>query len=302
MIRTIALQLFRWIRLGAVGVVFTDLVVDILPLHWTWAVWGEPTGAWYWVRQGATLLVLTYLVELGANIVGGRRRARDLAAAIEDPDAVIENPKAAGKYCGGPVSLAAPVTGEWQAVNSPADRVPSHGTHWGGQGYAIDLTGVPDAAPAFSLWRFRRPEEFPAFDSPVLAPADGTVVRVVDARRDHRARTSILGLLYFFLIEQIVRSFAPDSFTFGNHVVIEMADGVFAELCHLRAGSILVRPGDSVHAGQPIARVGNTGNSTEPHLHFQLMDSLDSTTARGIPFTWTGIGVPHTGERFAVPA
>ncbi|GAB4588288.1 M23 family metallopeptidase [Nocardia sp. IFM 10818] len=297
MIRTLALQIFHWTRLAATAVVLVDLVRYFGPLDWSWTVWGEPTGVWRWIREGATLLMLTYLVELVYNIATGRRRARaeESAAAVPLTGDRSGDPRAT-------VPLAAPISGEWTAVNSPADRVPSHGTHWGGQSHAIDLTGNADAAPSFSYWRLRRPEEFPAFDSPVLAPADGTVVKAVDLRRDHRARTSILGLLYFFLVEQIVRSFAPDSFTFGNHVVIELADGVFAELCHLRAGSILVRPGDSVRAGQPVARVGNSGNSTEPHLHFQLMDSLDPASARGIPFTWTGIGVPRTGERFAVPA
>ncbi|WP_067535219.1 M23 family metallopeptidase [Nocardia crassostreae] len=297
MIRIIALQIFHWTRLAAVAVVLVDLALWISPLDWSWAFWGEPTGVWRWVREAATLLFLTYLIEWVYNVVTGRRRAKaeETAAAVPLTGDRSGAPRAT-------VPLAAPISGEWTAVNSPADRVPSHGTHWGGQSHAIDLTGNPDAAPSFSYWRLRRPEEFPAFDSPVLAPADGTVVKVVDLRRDHRARTSLLGLLYFFVVEQIVRSFAPDSFVFGNHVVIELADGVFAELCHLREDSILVRPGDRVRAGQPIARVGNSGNSTEPHLHFQLMDSLDPTSARGIPFTWTGIGVPRSGERFAVPA
>jgi murein DD-endopeptidase MepM/ murein hydrolase activator NlpD len=71
---------------------------------------------------------------------------------------------------------------------------------------------------------------------------------------------------------------------------------------HLRRGSLTVRPGDRVRAGQPIARCGNSGNSTEPHVHFQLMDGPDLDAARGIPFTWRGIGVPGNGETFTAPA
>ncbi|CAL9507852.1 hypothetical protein GCM10010266_64400 [Streptomyces griseomycini] len=54
-------------------------------------------------------------------------------------------------------------------------------------------------------------------------------------------------------------------------------------------------------AGQVIARVGDSGNPTEPHLHFQLVDGPDPDTARGVPFTWRGIGVPRNGEVFDVP-
>ncbi|MFD6171816.1 hypothetical protein ACFWH0_22935 [Streptomyces coeruleorubidus] len=53
-----------------------------------------------------------------------------------------------------------------------------------------------------------------------------------------------------------------------------------------------------MRAGQVLARCGNSGNSSEPHLHFQLMDGPDPDAARGIPFTWHGIGVPANGEIF----
>jgi murein DD-endopeptidase MepM/ murein hydrolase activator NlpD len=70
---------------------------------------------------------------------------------------------------------------------------------------------------------------------------------------------------------------------------------------NLQRGSLTVREGDRVHAGQPIARCGNSGNSSEPHLHFQLMDGPDPDAARGVPFTWDGIGVPRNGEIFEAP-
>ncbi|WP_158607764.1 M23 family metallopeptidase [Nocardia panacis] len=191
-----------------------------------------------------------------------------------------------------------PVSGTWVACNSPADRIPSHGTRWGGQSHAIDLVESPYRTRG--LWQFRKPEEFAAFGRPILAPADATVVAVVDKRRDHRARNSVLGVLYLFLVEQFVRSVGPRSFIFGNSITLELADGTYAKLCHLRRGSVSVRVGEHVTAGQQVGRCGNSGNSTQPHLHFHLMDTMNPDTAQGIPFEWRGVGVPRNDAEFTV--
>ncbi|MCQ4200634.1 M23 family metallopeptidase [Streptomyces sp. NPDC060311] len=204
-----------------------------------------------------------------------------------------------------PVEVAPPVTGRWSALNSPADRTPSHGVHAYGQTFAIDLVAEPEpgARPGFrALWPLARsPRAFPAFGAPLLAVADGTVVRADDGQRDHLARTSLPALLYLMLVEGSVRELAGVRRIVGNHLVLDLGDGTHALYAHVRRGSFTVREGDRVRAGQVLARCGNTGNSTEPHVHFQLMDGPDPDTARGLPFTWTGIGVPRNGEVFDVP-
>lgn len=68
----------------------------------------------------------------------------------------------------------------------------------------------------------------------------------------------------------------------------------FVALCHLRRGSLAVRPGDPVRAGEVLGRCGNSGNSTEPHVHLQVMDAPDPTAARAVPFTLPG-GIPPEG-------
>ncbi|MEU7404602.1 M23 family metallopeptidase [Streptomyces sp. NPDC044948] len=204
-----------------------------------------------------------------------------------------------------PVEVAPPVAGRWSALNSPADRTPSHGIHAYGQTFAIDLVAEPEpgARPGFrALWPLaRRPRDFPAFGAPLLAVADGTVVRVEDGRRDHLSRTSLPALLYLMVVEGSVREMAGVRRIVGNHLVLDLGDGTHALYAHVQRGSRTVREGDRVRAGQVLARCGNSGNSTEPHVHFQLMDGPDPDTARGIRFTWRGIGVPRNGEVFDTP-
>ncbi|MFH9114333.1 M23 family metallopeptidase [Streptomyces globisporus] len=208
---------------------------------------------------------------------------------------------------GPPVEVDPPVTGRWSALNSPADKVPSHGTHVYGQTYAIDIVadpetaeGEPPARPAFRwFWPlFRRNHAFPAFGAPLLAVADATVVRASDGQRDHLSRNSLLGLVYLMLIEGNVRSIAGARRVIGNHVILDLGDGTYAAYAHVRRGSLRVKAGDTVRAGQRIGSVGNSGNSSEPHLHVHLMDSPDLDDARGVPFTWRGVGVPANGETF----
>ncbi|WOX23446.1 M23 family metallopeptidase [Streptomyces solicathayae] len=201
-----------------------------------------------------------------------------------------------------PVEVLPPVTGRWSALNSPADRTPSHGTHQYGQTYAIDIVAESDerARPAFAaFWPVvRHNRDFPAFGAPLLAVADGTVVHAEDGQRDHLSRNSLPAVLYLMLVESAARALLGAHRVTGNHLVLDLGDGTFAMYAHLQRGSLAVRPGDRVTAGQELARCGNSGNSTEPHVHFQLMDGPDLDTARGVPFTWSGVGVPKNGETF----
>ncbi|MFD5426273.1 M23 family metallopeptidase [Streptomyces sp. NPDC127084] len=201
-----------------------------------------------------------------------------------------------------PVATGAPVAGLWSALNSPADRTPSHGTHRYGQTYAIDIVAESDERPRppFAvLWPLvRRSSDFPAFGAPLYAVADATVVHASDHRRDHLSRNSWPAVIYLLLIEGTVRYLAGRGPLLGNHLVLDLGDGTYAAYAHLQRGSLRVREGDRVSSGQLIAHCGNSGNSSEPHLHFQLMDGPDFRTARGIPFTWRGIGVPKNRETF----
>ncbi|MFD4116245.1 M23 family metallopeptidase [Streptomyces niveus] len=252
------------------------LLVIVLVLGMIFAGWEPPP----WLLFPPAVFVAAVL------LIQGRRTA----AALK------------GTTARTPVETGAPVSGRWTALNSPATKVPSHGIHSYGQTYAIDILAAPDPdpRPPFAmLWPLvRGNSHYPAFGAPVLAVADATVVQVLNGRRDHLTRTSLPALAWMMLIESPLRESAGPSWIVGNHVVLDLGDGTYAMYAHLKQGSVTVAAGDRVRAGQRIAACGNTGNSTESHVHFQLMDGPDMDTARGIPFTWRGVGVPANGESF----
>ncbi len=186
-----------------------------------------------------------------------------------------------------------PVAGRWTALNSPASKVPSHGVQSHGQTFAIDLVFEPEpgARPAFGEGpAFRPPEDFPAFGREVFSPADGRVVAVWNSARDHRSRSTWAAYAYMFL-EGFVRELAGARHILGNHVVLDLGGGAYATLAHLQRGSAMVRIGQAVRRGEPIGRCGNSGNSSEPHVHFQLMDRARPLVAAGLPFVFDRVRI-----------
>ncbi len=76
----------------------------------------------------------------------------------------------------------------------------------------------------------------------------------------------------------------------GNYIILQNG-GVFSLIAHARCNSILVSAGEKVNEGQKLAEVGHSGNSTAPHLHFQLMDSANLLEAKGLPCCFKGMKV-----------
>jgi hypothetical protein len=199
-------------------------------------------------------------------------------------------------------ALTSPVEGRWQALNSPTSHVPSHSLHAWAQTYAVDLVHDPPdgSRPGFAALPIaRRPEDFPGFGRPVRSPLAGDVVRARSGWRDHWSRTSPLALAY--LLAESVRELAGPSGILGNHLVVQADDGTCVALAHLRRRSLRVGVGDRVEAGQVVAECGNSGNSSEPHLHIQAMDRPSVWVASARPLTFDG-KPPPANKAFLEPA
>jgi murein DD-endopeptidase MepM/ murein hydrolase activator NlpD len=143
-----------------------------------------------------------------------------------------------------------------------------------------------------SLLQLESADRFPGFGRPILSPVEGTVVAAHDEQTDHPASRGFPSIWY--ALTQRRRAAGGWTALAGNHVLIETADAVIA-LCHLQRHSIVVRLGQHVEAGSVLARCGNSGNSTEPHLHLQAMDDQDISRASAMPLTFHG-SLPHDGD------
>jgi murein DD-endopeptidase MepM/ murein hydrolase activator NlpD len=189
------------------------------------------------------------------------------------------------------LDLAYPFTGRWLVQNSPADRVPSHGTHQFASSYAIDFVPVDErgrTAPLSltSMLRPEPPDRFPGFGRVLTAPARGVVAAVHDGEPDHHAFRGVPSIGY--ALTQQRRAAQGWTGLGGNHVVIALGSDAFVALCHLRHGSVRVGVGQSIALGDDVGECGNSGNSTEPHVHVQAMDGLELQRARAIPVTFHG--------------
>lgn len=195
------------------------------------------------------------------------------------------------------IDLAYPFTGHWLVQNSPANRVPSHGTHAFATTYAIDFVPVTDSGRSAPLTpsSLLRPEpanRFPGFGRPILAPVEGTVLAIHDGEPDHPAYRGLPSIWY--VLTQRRRALAGWVALAGNHVLIDDGGAIVA-LCHLQRGSIQVKPGQRVRAGDALGRCGNSGNSTEPHVHVQAIDNLDVSHANAVRLTFNR-SLPANGK------
>jgi hypothetical protein len=161
--------------------------------------------------------------------------------------------------------------GRWVAVVGAHRRSlqPVNGALRDGQRFAIDWAALLDDAGRTHVGDPNQNESYFNYGQPVLAVGAGKVVEAVDRFPD-----------------QVPNDPAPESLrgADGNHVILKLGKGVFAAYAHLIPGSVRVHRGDRVREGQVLGKLGNSGNSSGPHLHFQLMNRASVLDSDGLPF------------------
>lgn len=162
--------------------------------------------------------------------------------------------------------------------------------------FALDIARFGDGTRTFRGDGTRLTDYY-AYGAEVLAAADGTVVSVIDQREEgteflrrpgeaFAAYNERVGQMQAQLMEKGLDHIA------GNVVVIDHGNGEFSHYAHLAKGSTKVKKGDKVVRGQVIGLLGNSGNSTEPHLHFQITNGPDSLLSAGRPCRFANIELP----------
>jgi len=159
--------------------------------------------------------------------------------------------------------LRLPFEGEWHVAWGGRDIERNYHAAFPGQRFAYDILKVVDGSThrgdGTSL------EDYYCWNERIIAPAGGTVLEVVDDVPD-----------------QAIGTRNPNA-PAGNHVMLDLGNGEYALLAHLRQGSVAVRKGQQVAAGDELGRCGNSGNTSEPHLHFHLQDAPVFGEGDGLP-------------------
>lgn len=160
-------------------------------------------------------------------------------------------------------TLRLPFEGEWWVVWGGRDVAQNYHAVYPDQRFAYDLLVVVDDATHVGDGTSN--EDYHCFGLEILAPAAGVVVVAEDGVPDNAP-----GVMN------------PDQIL-GNYVVIDHGEDEYSFLSHLQEGSLTVVVGDEVAEGTVIGRCGNSGNSTEPHLHYHLQNTPEPLEGEGLP-------------------
>jgi hypothetical protein len=178
------------------------------------------------------------------------------------------------------VSINPPLHGEgYVSADSCCDAVrhtraalPVNGRVWLAQRYAVDWEEL-DAQGRIYAGPREKLESYTIFGKPVVAVADAIVASVTDG-----------------LAEQTPGKY-PTNISLdeadGNSVILDLGEQHYAMYGHMQPGTIQVRVGQRVGAGQLLGLVGNSGNSVAPHLHFQVNDKASPLASNGLPYEIT---------------
>ncbi|MFG6118041.1 M23 family metallopeptidase [Thalassobacillus sp. B23F22_16] len=169
-----------------------------------------------------------------------------------------------------------PIKEEWMVFWGGTNQLLNYHYPTETQRYAYDLLMTKNGSSYHG--NPEKNKHYYAFGKEVAAPADGVVVKAIDGIEDN--------------VPGEMNSGSP----LGNHVVLEHKNGEYSLLAHLKKNSILVEAGDEMTEGDVLGLTGNSGNSSEPHIHFQVMDNLDFFEAKSIRIQFENREEPIQGD------
>ncbi len=182
------------------------------------------------------------------------------------------------------VKYSLPFEGEWTVVNGGTDKEYSHSWTIPTQRYAYDFVILDQEGRSFS-GDPTKTEDYYCYGKSILASADGEVIEVLLGSPD----SVLSGNGQVDCSARDIR---------GNYILIQHADNEYGLYAHLKPGSICVREGQIVQRGQRLAQCGNSGNTSEPHLHFHLQDGKSFYTSAGLPIEFSDIAI-HSAPNYA---
>lgn len=159
--------------------------------------------------------------------------------------------------------LRLPFDGEWQVFWGGDTKEKNYHNTNQQQRFAFDFVKM-DSLGNHSRTDGRRNEDFYAWGERVLAPADGIVIEAIDGVRDNTPG--------------VMNQYSA----LGNAVIIQHSDSEYSVIAHMQRGSLKVKAGDKLTKGQLLGLCGNSGNSSEPHIHYHLQNAAVSQFATGI--------------------
>jgi murein DD-endopeptidase MepM/ murein hydrolase activator NlpD len=156
-----------------------------------------------------------------------------------------------------------------------------NGRAFDSQRFAIDWEQLDPNARIYVGANSKDPNSYVIYGQPAYAVADARVIAAVDGLPDSPIGSFPAGL--------------PIDKADGNHVVLDLGEGHYVLYAHFAPYSVQVHEGQFVHRGQVLGKVGTSGNSSEPHLHFQVTDGPSTFLSSGVPYLLPKFTATHAG-------
>jgi len=248
---------------------------------------GTTVGASRTLAPGEALLLMHQYVAYSGP-------AERLRITVHTADADRSTGELAIRGGRAPGAFRFPLRGRWFVQAGPSAH--SHHRWVVAEEFALDIAQVGEDGKTFR-GEGTRMQDYYAYDAQVLASADGEVVKAHGGQPDNvgmlrKPAETLAGYQQRLRAGQGKLLDAGMDAIAGNHIVLKHADGVYSVYAHLRADGMQVAVGDRVVAGQAIAKLGGSGNSTEPHLHFHLCDRPQVLHCAGMPVAFDDVEIP----------